>query len=270
MRLLQLSKELLSLTGMSVKLTSAYLLEQTSEWFAFSALHQVVNNMSSSRPRPSMQQSVYYKWLWCNENSKVNVWFLNMPEHHNYRVFYASFINAANRAWELGRHSNSTLQPLDLDMIACLLEEHIPAEMIIDALKKYNHLVGGNKGDLKIKGLVKMSDGPPELSTIEAAVEELKKKVKATRAIVTARYANEQAKDEGKGKGKAKVANDYEDEDEEMEDAEEYTMSSLNDMNTELTAAGNAPAAVKNKGKGKAPVEFGGISFVGGKKKDDD
>lgn len=117
--------------------------------------------MSSSRPRPSMQQSVYYKWLWCNENSKVNVWFLNMREHHNYRVFYASFINAANRALELARHSNSTLQPLDLDMIACLLEEHIPADMVIDVLQKYNHLVGGNKGDLKNKGLVKMNDGPP-------------------------------------------------------------------------------------------------------------
>lgn len=117
--------------------------------------------MSSSHPRPSMQQSVYYKWLWCNENTKVNAYFLNMPERHNYRVFYAALVNVANRAWDQARHSGSNLQALDLHMIACLLEEHIPADMIIEAIQQYNKLVGGNKGDLKGKGLVKIGDSPP-------------------------------------------------------------------------------------------------------------
>jgi hypothetical protein len=108
-----------------------------------------------------MHADVYYTWLWCGDNTTVNMWFLNMPEHHNYRVFYASFINAANRAWDLARRPETTLQPLDLDMIVCMLQEHIPAEMLIDTLKKYNKVIGGTKGNLKGKGIIKVGDDTP-------------------------------------------------------------------------------------------------------------
>lgn len=80
-------------------------------------------------------------------------------------------------------------------------------------------------------------------------------------------------KKKNKGKGKAIAnANTKADEDEEMQDVEmedEHTMSSFSGMNTELTAAGNAPPAAKEKGKGKAPVKFGKLPLVGGKKEDD-
>jgi hypothetical protein len=109
-----------------------------------------------------MHADVYYTWLWCSDNTTVNMWFLNMRERHNYHAFYASFINAANRAWDAARINESTLQPLDLDMIVCMLQEHIPAQMLIDTLKKYNQLIGGNKGELKkAKGLIKFDDKPP-------------------------------------------------------------------------------------------------------------
>lgn len=37
---------------------------------------------------------------------------------------------------------------------------------------------------------------------------------------------------------------------------EGHTMPSLNDMSTEIAAAGNAPAAIKEKGKGKNLVKL--------------
>jgi hypothetical protein len=117
--------------------------------------------MSTPRPRPSMHNDVYYSWLWCEENAKVNKWFLNMPERHNYRTFYSSFINAVNRAWDSARRNESTLQPLDLDMIVCLLQERIPAEMLIETMKSYNKIIGGNKGNLKGKGLIRVDDNIP-------------------------------------------------------------------------------------------------------------
>lgn len=58
-----------------------------------------------------------------------------------------------------------------------------------------------------------------------------------------------------------------------MQDAdmeEQQAMPSLNDMSTVLTAAGNAPTAGKEKGKGKESVKFGELPLVGGMKKDDD
>jgi hypothetical protein len=86
-----------------------------------------------------------------------------------------------------------------------------------------------------------------------------------------------------KGKGKAvTTTNNNTTEDEDMEDAppmdDEQTMVSLNEMDYELTNAGNTPTVVDNgKGKAKNPVKFGELPIVGGKKgketqgkKDDD
>jgi uncharacterized protein YdaT len=59
-------------------------------------------------------------------------------------------------------------------------------------------------------------------------------------------------------------------EDVEMEDApmeKEQTMLSLDDMEVELTNAGNTPATTVDKGKGKIsnPVKFGELPIIGGK-----
>jgi hypothetical protein len=79
----------------------------------------------------------------------------------------------------------------------------------------------------------------------------------------------EKGKNKNKGKGKAIAqVNNQADEDEEMEDApteNEQTMM-LDDMEVELTNAGNAPAVVDNKGKLKNPVKFGELPYVGSKK----
>lgn len=109
--------------------------------------------MSSAEPQ--------YTWLWCDDNTKVTEWFLSEPDHHEYQFFYSSFINAANRAWSLISFKNAVLQPLDEDMISCLSLNPIPAETLIEVLKKYNRLIGGTRGDLKRKGLIKFGDAPP-------------------------------------------------------------------------------------------------------------
>jgi hypothetical protein len=56
-----------------------------------------------------------------------------------------------------------------------------------------------------------------------------------------------------------------------MEDAppmdDEQTMPSLNEMDYELTNAGNTTTTIdKGKGKAKNPVKFGELPIVGGKK----
>lgn len=117
--------------------------------------------MSTSRSRPSMHNDVYYTWVWCDDNGQVNNFILNMPECHHYRTFYPSFINAVNRAGDSARRDGSTLQPLDLGMIVCLLQERIPAEMLIDILEKYNKIIDGNKGNFKSKGIIKVGDNIP-------------------------------------------------------------------------------------------------------------
>jgi hypothetical protein len=96
---------------------------------------------------------------------------------------------------------------------------------------------------------------------------------------------NFKPKGKGKGKGKADTTlNHQATEDEEMEDApmedasmDDEQMVSLNEMDYELTNAGNTPTVDKGKGKAKNPVKFGELPIVGGKKgkeaqgkKDDD
>lgn len=98
--------------------------------------------------------------------------------------------------------------------------------------------------------------------------------VEAVRAASKGKGKNKR-RNKGKGKGKATTDNQAdEDEDEEMEDApmeDEQTMTSLNDMEVELTNAGNTPAASTDKGKGKLqiPVQFGELPYVGSKNKRD-
>ncbi|KAG9600067.1 hypothetical protein KCU77_g10956, partial [Aureobasidium melanogenum] len=127
--------------------------------------------MSSTEPQ--------YSWLWCDDNEKITEWFLNEPDHHEYQFFYSSFINAANRAWELLRHKNTILQPLDEEMINLLSRDPIPAGMLIETLNKYNRLIGGTKGYLKGKGLIRFQDVAPERSAVNNGEIELHKKVRS-------------------------------------------------------------------------------------------
>jgi hypothetical protein len=109
-------------------------------------------------------------------------------------------------------------------------------------------------------------------------------KYEEAEAIRVTSQNNDKSKGKGKGKRKFDATLDHQAaEDEEMEDAppmeDEQTMVSLNDMEDEITNAGNTPATTIDKGKAKAknPVKFGELPIVGGKKdkeaqgkKDDD
>jgi hypothetical protein len=81
---------------------------------------------------------------------------------------------------------------------------------------------------------------------------------------------NSKPKTKGKGKAVTTTNNNNTTEDEDMEDAppmdDEQTMASLNEMDYELTNAGNTPTVEKGKGKAKNPVKFGELPIVGGKK----
>ncbi|KAI5242106.1 hypothetical protein E4T42_07817 [Aureobasidium subglaciale] len=73
-------------------------------------------SVSSARPgpRPSMMSDLPNKWLWCDDNAKVNRRFQHEVNRHRYRVFYSFFINACDRVWVISVDKNSThkLQPL--------------------------------------------------------------------------------------------------------------------------------------------------------------
>jgi hypothetical protein len=120
-----------------------------------------------------------------------------------------------------------------------------------------------------------------EMSAIEAAVKELRKKVQTTRGVVIARYAREEANVQHKGKGDANGMTKVNDkpksgekmEDVEMEDVEMEeapSMPSFEDIATQLAAAANDPTTSKDdsKRKGKAPVKFGDLPYVEGKNMD--
>lgn len=119
-----------------------------------------------------MHADLYYTWLWCDDNAKVNQWFMNVRNRQPYRVFYASFINAANKAWVVSTDPNGKLKPIESRMVDCLLQEPIPAEQLIDMLERYNKFIGGNKGNLKRKGLIKWDEEEPgELAPSTALVK---------------------------------------------------------------------------------------------------
>jgi hypothetical protein len=103
--------------------------------------------------------SANYTWLWCDNHAKVTTWFLRLPDHHEYDLFYASFINTANRSWQMYVKANASpdakkLSPLSQLIVNCLEEETIPADMLIDVLGKYNKFISGTKASLKGTGLI--------------------------------------------------------------------------------------------------------------------
>ncbi|KAG9512958.1 hypothetical protein KCU93_g10213, partial [Aureobasidium melanogenum] len=234
---------------------------------------------SRPRPRPTMHADLPHKWLWCESHSQVTKWYMNVPSRPRYSIFVSSFVNTANRAWIKAINPQAKLSDLDRTIVDCLLNDPIPADVMIATLQDYNHYIGGIKGDLKQTGLIPWEDEAPSDAAIEKGVGELYKLIEKTQEkYYEAEDARVSTKEQGKKKNKRKgkaIANinNKVEEDEEMQDVDmedEQTMPLFNDMNVELTAAGNAPAAVREKEKGKSSVKFGELPLVGGKKKDDD
>ncbi|KAH0364664.1 hypothetical protein KCU65_g6584, partial [Aureobasidium melanogenum] len=238
-------------------------------------------SITRPRPRPTMHADLPNKWLWCDNHSQVNKWHMNVPSRPRYNTLISSFINHANRAWEKAIDAQGKLSSIERTIVDCLLNDPIPADVMIATMQDYNHFVGGTKGELKQTGLIPWDDEAPTDAAIQQATDHLYKYIEKTLnkyydAEAARGPTNTKSKGKNKGKGKANGhVNNKAQEDVEMQDAdmeEQDTMPSLNDMKTEITAAGNAPTAVKDKGKGKAPVQFGKLPLVGGKKeeKDDD
>ncbi|KAG9512962.1 hypothetical protein KCU93_g10214, partial [Aureobasidium melanogenum] len=122
-----------------------------------------------------------YSWLWCDDNQKVTDWFLSVADRHDYDLFYSSFINIANKIWMKSLDPRAKmLQPLEMRIVDCLLEEPIPANALIDVLKEYNQLIGGTKGDIKATGLIRWTNEPPTMAAMEAGVRKLYKLIVAT------------------------------------------------------------------------------------------
>jgi hypothetical protein len=112
-----------------------------------------------------------YKWLWCDDHAKVTAWFLTLNDRYDYNLFYPSYVNAAGRSFELfqrnkGDFTSSQLQPFDHLNVECLLNETIPADELIDASNQNQRILGGTKGNLKGKGMIKFSDAAPGKSKI--------------------------------------------------------------------------------------------------------
>jgi hypothetical protein len=244
-----------------------------------------------------MHADLPHKWLWCDNHPQVTKWFMTVPSRPRYNTFVSSFVNAANRAWEKAIDVQGKLSPIERTIVDCLLNDPIPADVMIATLQDYNHFIGGTKGELKQRGLIPWDEEAPsklktvdlvsrivlttsaEDAAIQQGVDYLYKYIEKTlNKYHDAEAARGPTKTKGKGKNKGKGkatgnVNNKTLEDVEMQDAdmeEQQTMPSLNDMNTEITAAGNVPAAVKEKGKGKESVKLGELPVAGGKKMDDD
>jgi hypothetical protein len=99
------------------------------------------------------------KWLWCDDNSKVTKWHVNLPNRPRYSIFVASF--TANRAWEKAVNPLTKMSSLDRDIVECLLEDPISAETMIDTLSKYDDFIGGGKAELKQLELITWHEESP-------------------------------------------------------------------------------------------------------------
>lgn len=124
----------------------------------------------------SMSTDVNYKWLWCDDHAKVTEWYLGLTDRHEYAFFYASFINTANRSWEIysnGRETKKRLDVLGQHIVGCLDEEPIPADMLIETLGRYQKFIGGTKANLKGTGLIRFDkdDPPGQLSSRSKYIE---------------------------------------------------------------------------------------------------
>jgi hypothetical protein len=137
-------------------------------------INKATTTMSSSsvRPRPSMMASVAQEWLWCDDHTKITQWFLAQPRL-TYKEFYASFINVANRAWELSRRKErAPLEGLQKFIVELLQKERIPADELLTALQEYSAGLGEGKSRWKDNGLVNFRNGlsksssPGPLSTV--------------------------------------------------------------------------------------------------------
>ncbi|CAD0096197.1 unnamed protein product [Aureobasidium mustum] len=119
---------------------------------------------SSIRPRASMSASVTYEWLWCDDHVKITQWFLTQPRL-TYKQFYASFINFANRVWELSRQQErAPLEGLEKFIVELLQKERISADGLLTALQEYSAGLGEGKARWKENGLVAFSEGLSKLS----------------------------------------------------------------------------------------------------------
>jgi hypothetical protein len=94
------------------------------------------------------------EWLWCDDNSVINKWFIHM-ERLKYPAFYASFINFANQAIA------NTKKPTIVEMtelprlvVALLLKDPIPAEELLDLLQRYSRDMLDDRGFYQRSGLV--------------------------------------------------------------------------------------------------------------------
>ncbi|KAK6002835.1 hypothetical protein QM012_001585 [Aureobasidium pullulans] len=155
-----------------------------------------------------------YTWLWCDDHKKVTDWSI--------------FIDKTPRIKKLPPHEQL--------IIDCLCKNPIPAAMLIEALKKYNKYIGGSKGDLKGKGLIRFGEDAPGMRAIKDGEKELYYQI--------ARYHKK------RGDTQFEDTKNEDMEDEEMADAEAPT-------------AGNAKENVERS------ATFG-IAIVGGKKNDVD
>lgn len=100
-----------------------------------------------------------YEWLWCDDHVKITQWFLTQPRL-TYKQFYASFINFANRAWELSRQQeHAPLEGLQKFVVELLQKERIPADELLTALQEYSAGLGEGKARWKENGLVAFSEG---------------------------------------------------------------------------------------------------------------
>lgn len=127
--------------------------------------------MSTSRPRPrpgphpTMHADLPHKWMWCDNHSQVTKWYMNVPSRPRYSIFISSFVNTANRAWNKAIDSQAKLSDLDRTIVDCLLNDPIPADVMIATLQDYNNYIGGIKGDLKQTGLISWEDEAPSKLT---------------------------------------------------------------------------------------------------------
>jgi len=114
---------------------------------------------SAARPRASMMGSVTHEWLWSDDHIKITQWFLTQPRL-TYKEFYASFINFANRAWELSRQKErAPLEGLGKFVVELLQKERVPAEELLTALQQYSAGLGEGKSRYKETGLVPFALG---------------------------------------------------------------------------------------------------------------
>ena len=103
--------------------------------------------------------SVTHEWLWCDDHTKITQWFLAQPRL-TYKEFYASFINTANRVWELSRQKErAPLEDLEKFIVELLQKERIPADELLTALQGYSAGLGEGKARYKERGLVPFALG---------------------------------------------------------------------------------------------------------------